>query len=542
MEHSRFGYSAISDFKSCPFKYDLNWNQQMEMIPDDDPKNALFIGTALHKAIETDFETASKEYYDLFPVITDQHITEMMKVEIQAAKVKKMISNSSVLHETKIQYEDFIGTIDLLEDVGGGHFNMYDFKYSNNIGNYKDSPQLTIYKHFFEKRYPYCVIDRMFFIIVPKSNLKQLDGEDVLQYRRRLMSDLGDPLIIESKYSEAKLQEYFKTVEEIKQTKVFPKKQNQFCNWCKYKTYCQKGDKTMILPSSERRQVAAPTRRKIWIYGATMSGKTTVCDSAPNPLNLNTDGNIQFVTMPFVSIKNDVKVEGRITKTTLAWDVFKDTLSELEKKQNDFKTIVVDLLEDVYESCRIWCYSQKLDGISHESEAGFGKGYDIVRTEFLSTIRRLMNLDYENIILISHEDMSKDIAKKSGDKITAIRPNIPDKVANKIAGMVDLVARVVVEDDGSRTLNFKSNEVIFGGGRLKGLKTTQIPLDWSELMSVYETNEKPVRSDSEAVQKKVEVPEMPFDVPTVEETPAPVEETPTEEAPAPRRRTRKVRT
>ena len=97
-----------------------------------------------------------------------------------------------------------------------------------------------------------------------------------------------------------------------------------------------------------------------------------------------------------------------------------------------------------------------------------------------------MNLDYENIVLISHEDTTKDITKKSGDKITAIKPNIADKVANKIAGMVDIVARVVVEDDDSRTLNFKSNEVIFGGGRLKGITKTQIPLDWEALCEVYD--------------------------------------------------------
>ena len=114
------------------------------------------------------------------------------------------------------------------------------------------------------------------------------------------------------------------------------------------------------------------------------------------------------------------------------------------------------------------------------------RAWDKVRTEFLSTIRRLMNLDYENIVLISHEDTSKDITKKSGDKITAIKPNIADKVANKIAGMVDIVSRVVVEDDETRTLNFKSNEVIFGGGRLKNIKTTSIPLDWNELLKVYD--------------------------------------------------------
>lgn len=551
MEHSRFGYSAVNDFKQCPFKYDLTWNQHIEVDEDHEASDPLLIGTALHKAIETDFVTAEKEYYSNFNIISDQHINEMIKVEIQAKKVKKLIEGSKVLHETKIKVDDFIGTIDLLEDKGQGHFNMFDFKYSNNIGNYKTSPQLNIYKHFYEATTGN-KIDRMFFIIVPKSTLKQQKGEDVQMYRRRLIEDLKNPSIVESVVNEDQINEYFKTVEEIKQTKLFPKTQNQFCNWCKYKNLCMKGGNTMLLPSTDRRPVGQVTKKKIWIYGGTMSGKTTFVDKAPNPLNLNTDGNIQFVTMPYVSIKNEVQVEGRITKTTLAWDVFKDTIAELEKKQNDFKTIIVDLLEDTYESCRIYMYDKL--GITHESDDTF-RAWDKVRTEYLSTIRRLMNLDYDNIVLISHEDMSKDITKKTGDKVTAIKPNIPEKVANKIAGMVDIVARVVVEDDGSRTLNFKSNEVIFGGGRLKGLQTTQIPLDWDELMNVYGNTSNGVTSDSEAIQKssrKVkkeepvvvddepievfeDVQEAPFevDIPKVEEA-APTE--------APRRRTRRTRT
>ena len=83
------------------------------------------------------------------------------------------------------------------------------------------------------------------------------------------------------------------------------------------------------------------------------------------------------------------------------------------------------------------------------------KAWDKVRTEFLSTMKRLMNMDYENIILISHEDRSKDITRKSGDKLTSIKPNIQDKIANKVAGMVDIVARVVADGD-NRILSFKT--------------------------------------------------------------------------------------
>ena len=93
-------------------------------------------------------------------------------------------------------------------------------------------------------------------------------------------------------------------------------------------------------------------------------------------------------------------------------------------------------------------------------------------------------MDYENIILISHEDRSKDITRKSGDKITAIKPNLQDKVATKVAGMVDIVARVVADDD-ERILSFKTNEVIFGGGRLS-VTDKVIPLDYDEFLKVYE--------------------------------------------------------
>lgn len=242
-----------------------------------------------------------------------------------------------------------------------------------------------------------------------------------------------------------------------------------------------------MLPSTERVEVSpVKSFKKIWIYGAPFSGKTTFADQAPTPLNLNTDGNVKYVSMPRLEIRDVVKVEGSSgrerTTRTFAWAIFKDAISELEKYQSGFETVVVDLVEDTYEQCRLYMYDKL--GIEHESDDAF-RAWDKVRIEFLSSYRRLLNLDY-NVILISHEDTSKDITKKTGDKITAIKPNITDKVANKLAGMVDIVARVVVETDDYRILSFKQNEVIFGGGRLKGITSTEIPLKWDSLMEVYE--------------------------------------------------------
>ena len=348
-------------------------------------------------------------------------------------------------------------------------------------------------------------------MFVPKVTIKKGKTETLEDFRKRILNELEEQEveIREVIYDPQKVIQFFETTVTIQNAKEFPKKPSFLCNWCEYQDYCMKGDNTMLLPSTERRQIGKTVKRKLWIYGSAFSGKTTFVDSAPNPLNLNTDGNIQFVTMPYIHIKDTY--EGRIK--VLAWKNFKDAIAELEKGGNDFKTIVVDLLEDTYEQCRLYMYDQM--GITHESDDSF-KAWDKVRTEFLSTIRRLMNLDYENIILISHEDMSKDITKKGGDKITAIKPNLQEKVANKIAGMVDIVARVVVEDDDTRILSFKSTEMIFGGGRLKNISKTQIPLDWNALMEVYdEANagkkvvkaEEPVQKASDEVKEEDSAPE-----------------------------------
>ena len=78
--HSSFGYSAVSTFEQCPYRYKLQYIDGLKTIPSDDPANALVIGTALHKAIETDIDTAIQEYFNSYNIITDQHIDEEIKL------------------------------------------------------------------------------------------------------------------------------------------------------------------------------------------------------------------------------------------------------------------------------------------------------------------------------------------------------------------------------------------------------------------------------------------------------------------------------
>lgn len=478
----RFSVSRVGCFNTCPYQFKLKYIDELETLPDyDDPQNALYLGSALHKGVETTVEEGIKEYFNSYPIIGDAHINEAIKLAYWIPRVKALLPDNAE-HEVEIAYKDtFIGYIDLLVKNDDGTYDIYDFKYSNNIDHYMESVQLHVYKDYFEE-VTHKKVRKLFFVFVPKVAIRQKKTETVQTFRNRLYEELGKKSvqIKEVPFDINKVAEYFYNIRAIKNCKDFNKNENRLCDWCDFQRYCKEGVDYMILPKAERRLPSErKNRNRLWIYGMPFSGKTTLADKFPMPLMLNTDGNAEEFTSQSILMKDVVKVNGRITTTTLAWEVFKSTIDELEKG-SDFKTIVVDLVEDLYESCRLYMYKQM--GITHESDDSF-RAWDKVRTEFLSTMRRLMNLDYENIILISHEDTSKDVTKRSGDKISSVRPNIQEKIANKLAGMVDVVMRAVVID-GKHKLSFKSDEVVFGGGRIDLHNVDEILNDYETLMEV----------------------------------------------------------
>lgn len=512
----------------------MRYLQGLTTIPATEPDNPLILGQTVHTGIEKSLEEAIREYCFSFPIITDEHINEIIKFETVIPLARAAIPPGGKF-EVEIKDDDFHGFIDYLVPMGymskeALHnpygedvdvFDLYDFKYSNNVSGYKKSGQLHEYKYFFERNNPGKKIRNMYLVFIPKVTIRQKKTETLMEFRQRLIEKLSGVEVktVQIGFNPEKVIEFLFGIKAVNEETEFPQEKSYLCRYCEFQEYCEKGNDYMIkLPENKRRNIEAVEKRVLWIYGVPFCGKTTFANNFPDPLMLNTDGNIKFVDAPYIRIKDEVKVEGRQTKRTLAWDVFKDTISELEKKENTFRTIVVDLLEDLYEHCRLYMYQQM--GITHESDDSF-RAWDKVRGEFLNTLKRLMNLDYENIILISHEDTSKDITRKGGDKITAIKPNLQEKVANKVAGMVDVVARIVADGE-TRTFSFKSNEVIFGGGRLR-VNAKDIPLDVKALFAVYDEANKNAASGvvesttpaktGRTGRKKAETPATPADKP-----------------------------
>ena len=552
-------YSKAGTFIQCPRKYELRYVEGLEAPFDCDAANPLEIGTMLHEVIELGIDKATENYVAKYPVLTDLMVNELMKMRVLGPRAAELVWDScdceEPVFETELDCDGFVGYIDCLIPRGKGLWTMLDFKYSNNVDRYLESSQLSVYKYFYERSHPGEIIQDTAFLIVPKTMIRQKKTEDLYQFRERLQATLADmwPKLYRVEYDASAVADFLSDSMKMADAEEFPKCESRLCDWCDYKDYCLGGNDMLVLPKNERRQETVITDPDMWIYADSYVGKSTFVDHFDDVLFVNTDGNTQNITSPFIQIADELIREGRMTKKVLAWAKFREVIDELEKHENTFKAIALDLVEDLYEHCRFYVFDRL--GIKHESDGGYGKGWDMVRTEFLSQMKRLKSLGYR-IVYISKE-LVTEITYANGMKVSTFKPNIPDKVANVLAGTVTMTLRAYMDERG-RFLQLRKNENVFGGGRIdfkqdrcdltveafneallaaQGKPVAAEPAPKKKPATREAKAEKPEPEPEAVVEEEPEQQEPPFDPDAVEE-PAPEPEV--EEKP--KRRIRKRRT
>ena len=461
-------YSRVGTFTQCPRKFELNYVDGLGVPFNCDAANPLVIGTMLHECIEVGVDEAVANYKAAYPVMTDPMVNELMKIRVLGRRARElawgMSDGTDPLFEVKVEDDSgFVGFIDMLIPRGKGLWTMLDFKYSNNVGRYLESGQLSVYKYFYEKTHPGEVIRDMAFLIVPKTMIRQKKTEDLYQFRERLAATLEGmrPALYRVQYDPEKVADFAVGTCTMANAIEFPKHESRLCDWCDYKDFCLGGNDMLILPKNERRPEAVITEPDMWIYADSYVGKSTFVDHFDDVLFINTDGNTQNITSPFIQIADELVTEGRMSHKVLAWSKFREVIDELEKHDNSFRVIALDLVEDLYEYCRFYVFDQL--GIKHESDGGYGKGWDMVRTEFLGQMKRLKSLGYR-VIYISKE-LVAEITYANGTKVSTFKPNLPDKVANVLAGTVTMTLRAYMDERG-HFLQLRKNENVFGGGRI----------------------------------------------------------------------------
>ena len=148
----QFSYSRVDCYSKCNHQFKLRYIDKLKTYDDYDPLSPLTLGTALHKGIETSLKDAIQEYYNSYPIISDKHIEEAIKLENLIPKVKQILETEypGGKHEVKIETPEFIGYIDYLYPISDGTYGIIDFKYSNSVDRYMESKQLHVYKYYAE--------------------------------------------------------------------------------------------------------------------------------------------------------------------------------------------------------------------------------------------------------------------------------------------------------------------------------------------------------------------------------------------------------
>ena len=240
-------------------------------------------------------------------------------------------------------------------------------------------------------------------------------------------------------------------------------------------------------------------KKKFLIYGPAGVGKSTFFSKFDNHLFLNTDPGLEFIAARNIPLDS--------------WKDFKKTVDDLvdKAKSNDpaYKNliVVIDLIDGVQALCRKAILSKY--GLSHESDTAFGKTFDMVKTEFQTTIGRLAA--WYGIGFISH---SKDIEIKGRiDKLSKVVPTISGGAGKFVEGMCDFIGYCEMSTTkeekalGDRYITFKPAEDLTAKDRA-GLFPTKMPLDFDVVYDTYKVNfgkkfggNKPSSSKSKTTKK-----------------------------------------
>jgi len=220
------------------------------------------------------------------------------------------------------------------------------------------------------------------------------------------------------------------------------------------------------------------------IYGASKIGKSTWCSNAEDALFLSTEPGLKALKVFEIPIKT--------------WSDFKEPYLELRKGDHNFKTIIIDTIDNAYLMCAEHvCKKAKIE---HESDLGYGKAYALINNNFQRFITQLAFLPY-GLIMTSHS-CEKDFQSRIGIKTKTI-PTLPDKPRKIVTGLVDLIlfceTETKLNKDGKtisrNVMRTKPTENYDAGDRTGKLPET-IPLDYPEFIKAFEGKDKIVKKEN----------------------------------------------
>lgn len=235
----------------------------------------------------------------------------------------------------------------------------------------------------------------------------------------------------------------------------------------------------MDLPNTKTEPFANFTDYSVLIYGASKIGKSTFCSKVPDAIFLATEPGLGSLATYQEPIKD--------------WPYFLETASELAKGNHQYKTVVIDTIDNLALYCSDFvCKANK---ISHPSELGYGRGFTLVNQELQRVLTKLAVLPY-GLFLISHST-EKEITTRTG-KYMKTCPTLTGGVAKLVLALVDITLyfdSVVDEKKGTenRIMHTKPSRFYDAGDRT-GRLPEEIEMNYDKLIKAFKLGQKEIKN------------------------------------------------
>ena len=176
----------------------------------------------------------------------------------------------------------------------------------------------------------------------------------------------------------------------------------------------------MTLPTEKTKPKTNLWEYPIFLYGDKMIGKSTLANEIEGNLFFNTAGGLDALEHFEVKINS--------------WQDFLEAGAEFISGKHMFKVATIDTIDRLHKLCAE--HIMKLKNITHPQDLEFGKGYDMIKDEFIRPLTKLALSKY-GLIMISHV---KDVEITS--RTRKFNKNIPTlqsyvwELINALSGIV----------------------------------------------------------------------------------------------------------
>lgn len=236
-----------------------------------------------------------------------------------------------------------------------------------------------------------------------------------------------------------------------------------------------------MLPESKSKPKERLMDYNILVHGFPKIGKSTLANQAGNVLFADTEGGLgalEVYRSPVISWHNGEE-EGSFLKLC----------ADFVKGEHNFNAMVIDTVDILHKLCSD--YVMKKQDITHPGDLDWGKGWALVKDEFMRPLVKLSTSKY-GLIFISHTREIEVTTRTS--KLTKAVPTLQNYIWNQISAFVDIILYFhseVTEEGEKRYIRTKPSEKWIAGDRTnKLLKADPILIEsdvdnWSKLEQAF---------------------------------------------------------